>query len=211
MTHSLHRRGDAADLRDDFVMLVMAGDRMKHDAVRSGMGEVWDLLSQYGAQLANYGTLRGGGRHKKPIEQLKAAAPWIIHAVFSSRETLRQCLAELKARDLGVSVAVSGCDQEVAQICAELSLEPHTVQYSLGIHGRVQKLADEGVLAISTMCGHAMVSPNLIGYMIERIGRGKMTHAQAAAKLTGMCDCGVFNQHKAERLLKQMTAAAGDS
>jgi hypothetical protein len=92
----------------------------------------------------------------------------------------------------------------VQALCAELALSRHTVQYSLGIHGNRERLPDEDVLEIATMCGHAMVSTNLIVHVLERIGLGKMTHSEAAALLSGMCDCGVFNPHRAERLLREM-------
>ena len=204
MTHTLHRKSNPEGPQDDFVMLIMAGlDRMQHEIVRERMDEIWDILSHYEAGLANYGTIRGGGR-EKPIPELKQRTPWIIHAVFSSLERLQSCLRELQSRDLGISVAVSGCNEAVGKACDELGLSPHTVQYSLGIHGKCEKLPGEDTLAIATMCGHAMVSKNLIAHMIERIAAGKMTHAEGASKLSRMCDCGVFNKHKAERLLKQI-------
>lgn len=205
MTHSLHRKGDQGEPRDDFVMLAMAGrDRMTNETVRQRMAEVWDLLSQYEAELANFGTLNGGGRHRKPIAEFITINPWIIHAVFSNRDQLASSLAELKKRDLGISVAVSGFCEDVKKVATDIGLIPHTVQYSLGIHGNVEKLPSEPVLAITTMCGHAMVSRNLVADLVTRIGKGKMTHAAAAQKLCGLCDCGIFNRHKAERLLRKM-------
>lgn len=205
MSHSLHRRGEGEDLRDDYVMLVMAGpERMKNTAIQERMGQVWDILARHEAALTNFGSIRGGGRHKKPIEAFKSRNGMMIHAVFKDRQSLRNCLEEIKERDLGISVAISGCDEAVRETCAEIGLFPHTAQYSLGIHGKREKLPDEEVLEIATMCGHAMVSTRLIAYVVEQIGKGKMTHAEAAAKLSEMCDCGIFNPHRAERLLRQM-------
>jgi len=203
MTHSLHRRGNAADLHDDFVMLIMAGpDRMRHKIVRERMDEICDILSDYEAGLANCGTLGGGPGLS--IEELRKKNPWIIHAVFSSQEKLRSCLQELQARDLGISVAISGCNEDVGRICEELRLNSHTIHYSLGVHGKREKLPGENTLAIATMCGHAMVSSNLISDVIEKIAKGRMTHAEGAEKLSRMCDCGIFNKTKAERLLRQI-------
>jgi hypothetical protein len=205
MTHSLHRKGDQDELRDDFVMLVMAGrDRMAKETVRQRMTEVWNILSRYEAELSNFGTLNGGGRHRKPIAEFRSINPWIIHAIFSNRDQLAACLAELKKRDLGISVAVSGCCEDVMKAATNIDLTPHTIHYSLGIHGKVEKLPSEQVLAITTMCGHAMVSGNLVADLVTRIDKGKMTHAAAAQKLCDLCDCGIFNKHKAERLLREM-------
>ncbi len=204
MTHSLHRLGSREELRDDFVLLIMAGpDRMKDAVVAERMREVWDILSQYESDLANFGTLRGGG-HRKTIQVLKEKDPWIIHAVFSSRQKLESCLRELQCRDLGISVTISGCSDDVLETCADLGLTPHTVQHSLGIHGRRDRLPAEDVLSLSTMCGHAMVSPNLIAHIVQSVSDGAMSHAEAAEELSKMCDCGIFNKHRAERLLKMM-------
>ncbi len=204
MTHSLHRHGNSADLQDDFVMLIMAGpDRMKHNIIKERMAEILDILTGYEASLANCGTLSGGSG--RTIAELRERHPWIIHAVFSSQEKLLSCLQELQTRDLGISVAISGCNDDVARICDELHLTPHTVHYSLGVHGKHEKLPGEGVLAISTMCGHAMVSSNLIADVVGKIAKGRMTHAEGAEKLSRMCDCGIFNKHKAERLLRQIS------
>lgn len=205
MTHSLHRKGEDESLRDDFVMIVMAGrERMKTEAVQERMKTVWDILARYEADLTNFGSIRGGGRHRKPLEEFQRKNGMMIHAVFRDRESLRRCLEEIREHDLGISVAVSGCDEEVQETCAELGLSRHTVQYSLGVHGNRERLPGGHVLEIATMCGHAMVSTRLIAHVVDRIGSGKMTHAEAAAQLSGMCDCGIFNPHRAERLLREM-------
>lgn len=128
----------------------------------------------------------------------------MIHAVFKDRESLKACLQELKDRDLGLSVAISGCLEDVLKTCTEADLSAHTVQYALGIHGKREKLPDKKVLDIATMCGHAMVSTNLISHLTEKISKGGMTYAKAAEMLSSMCDCGIFNPHKAERILRQM-------
>lgn len=205
MTHSLHRKGEAEDLSDDYVMIVMAGrDRIKNEAVRERMRAVWDVLTRHEASLANYGTIRGGGRHRKPMETYRGSDAMMVHAVFKAKEPLQACLRELKERDLGISVAVSGCDERVREACAEIGLAPHTVQHSLGVLGRTEKLPDEHVLEVATMCGHAMVSPRLVAHVVDRIDKGKMTYEEGAARLSTMCDCGVFNPHRAERLLREM-------
>ncbi len=209
MTHSLHRRGDADSQCDDYVMLIMAHrDQMKEPGVKTKMREAWDILSCFEAELTNFGAIRGGGRHKKTMADFKEADRFIVHAVFTKRETMKACLKGLKARDLGFSVTVSGLYEEVKKVCAEIDLTPHTVQYSLGISGKTEKLPKGDLLDISTMCGHAMVSPNLIVHLIGKIDKGKMTPAEAALELSRQCECGIFNPHRAERLLKQIAVQA---
>lgn len=187
-------------------MLVMPGmKRMKLEPVRERMKKIWDIVSGYEAELANFGTLRGSGRHRKTIDELKTGPLMIIHAVFKDQGSLKACLREIKEKDFGISVSVSGLYDEVKEACSEIGLSPHTVQTSFGISGNFDKLPDDGILEVSTMCGHAMVSSNLIAHLIEKIDKGKMTHGDAAEELAAMCVCGLFNPHRAENLLKKMT------
>jgi hypothetical protein len=75
----------------------------------------------------------------------------------------------------------------------------------LGVHGNTGKLPEESVLEIHTMCGHAVVSFNLILHMVREIRAGKITCKEAAKKLSRMCDCGLFNPYRAEKILRKMT------
>ena len=205
MTHSLHRHGDVGNLHDDYVMLILTSpDRMNNPDVKSKMRETWDILISHEGDLTNFGSIRGGGRHQKSIRDLKEEDRFMIHAVFKNRETMKACLEEIKNKDLGLSVSVSGLFDEVKKTCHEIGLTPHTVQYSLGSIGKTELLPDERVLEITTMCGHAMVSPNLLSHLIKKIDKGKMTHAEAALELSRQCECGIFNPSRAERLLREM-------
>ena len=205
MSHSLHRRGNADSLRDDYVMLIMTSpDRANDPDVKGKMQEAWDVLSSFAADLTNFGAVRGGGRHRKSIKEFREEGKFLIHAVFRDRNVMKACFKELKNRDLGLSVTVSGHFDEVKGACQEIGLVPHTVQYSLGAVGKTELLPDEKVLEITTMCGHAMVSPNLLLHLVKKIEGGKLTHAEAALELSRQCECGIFNPARAERLLRQM-------
>ncbi len=205
MTHSLHRKGDTENLCDDYVMLIMAPrNQMKDPEVKFKMRQVWDILSDFEAELTNFGAMWGGGRHKKTMEAFKEEDKFIVHAVFKEKDTLKSCLEKMKEKDLGLSVSVSGLYREVQEVCSETGLAPHTVQYSLGVMGKIDNLPDGDVLNVSTMCGHAMVSPNLISHLMGKIKKGRMTHGEAAMELSRQCECGIFNPHRAERLLSAM-------
>ena len=56
------------------------------------------------------------------------------------------------------------------------------------------------------MCGHAMVSPNLLLHMASEIDKGKITCEKAAKELSRMWDCGIFNAYRAEKLLRRITS-----
>jgi hypothetical protein len=42
--------------------------------------------------------------------------------------------------------------------------------------------------------------------MVKEIEKGKITCKDAAKKLSKMCDCGIFNTYRAEKLLQKMTS-----
>jgi len=115
-------------------------------------------------------------------------------------------LRELKDRDIGVSIVVSGVHEDVEKLSLEVGLSPHTVEHSLGTHGKTERLPGENILEITTMCGHALVSPNLVVEMAEQIQRGKLTYHEAAVELSRICDCGIFNPGRAEKILRKMTS-----
>jgi hypothetical protein len=205
MSHSLHRRGDAESLHDDYVLLIgTSPDMAKDPDVKSRMRKAWDILSSFEADLTNFGSVRGGGRHRKSIKEFKEEDKFLIHAVFKDRSVMQACLNVLKEKNLGLPVTVSANFDAACGACREIGLVPHTVQYSLGIIGKTELLADEKVLEITTMCGHAMVSPNLLLHLVKKIAAGKLTHADAALELSRQCECGIFNPARAERLLKRM-------
>jgi hypothetical protein len=54
------------------------------------------------------------------------------------------------------------------------------------------------------MCGHGMVSVNLIQKAIARIRAGKWTAEKAAENLFKPCMCGIFNPHRAAKILAQL-------
>ena len=208
MTHTLHRRGDMDSLSEDYVMLIMPARGINFDASEEKMRQIWEVISHYESHLTNFGNISNGNSHRTTMEVLKKATSMIVHAVFKDRETLKACLRELKERDFGISVVISGLYEDVEKLCTEIGLSPHTVEHSLGIHGKTERLPDENVLEITTMCGHAMVSPYLVTDMVERINKGKIACEEAAKDLSRMCDCGIFNPYRAERLLRKMTSGA---
>ena len=91
------------------------------------------------------------------------------------------------------------------KLSLEVGLSPHTVEHSLGTHGNTARLPEENVLEITTMCGHALVSPYLVVEMVEQIQQGKLTYQEAAVELSRICDYGIFNPGRAEKILRRMT------
>jgi len=65
-------------------------------------------------------------------------------------------------------------------------------------------LPDEDILSITTMCGHHMISPNLVKKLVEDVKKGKITPEKAAWKLATFCPCGIFNHVRAEKLIEEL-------
>jgi hypothetical protein len=209
LTHSLHRRGTTEELRDDFIMLFLLS-RVKPQGTPETLRQIWEVLSRYENKLVNFGTPNpnrdGGALHDMKILKNTVSDSRLIMAVFKDRETLTTCLKELKERDFGISIVISGLCEETRTACAAAGISPHTVNLSLGIHGNTARLPDENVLEIHTMCGHAMVSFRLITHLAEEITQGRTTCGKASQELSRMCDCGIFNTDRAEKILQRMTA-----
>jgi hypothetical protein len=204
MTHTLHRRGDPQSLHKDFILLAMTARGINREGSGPQTRKIWEVISRYRKGLVNYGNLSLGNSHTTSLEELMKADSVILHAVFSDLQILRACLLDLKQADIGISIVVSGLYDEVQKICNEIGLRLHTVNFSLGIHGRTEKLPPEPVLEIMTMCGHAMVSGNLVEQTIKDIRAGKMTYAEGATELSRMCVCGIFNPPRAEEILRRL-------
>ena len=70
---------------------------------------------------------------------------------------------------------MSGLIDEVFETCEEVGLAPHTISYCLGVWGKQELLPKMELLEITSMCGHAMTSANLVNRAIEEIRAGRKT------------------------------------
>ena len=199
MTHTLHREGVKKDSNDYvFLAMVEGNDPQKLD----NLAELFKIILKH--KPLNY---TGKALFPDlPAEQLSQIykRTKIGMAVFDRREDLFSALREIKDRELGVSVVVSGLFPHIGEDCKKLGLPMHTVNYSLGVWGKREKLPDPKVTEITTMCGHGLVSFNLVQSLLKEIRRGKKTLEEAAEILTKPCVCGVVNPKRAVELLRAM-------
>jgi len=128
----------------------------------------------------------------------------MVHGVFNTREDLISALKDIKDEDMGISIIVTGLVDSVNCCSKEAGLKRHSINYSLGIWGDKSKLPDEKYLGITTMCGHAMISFNLVKKLIEDIKKEKTTIDKAAQELAKPCVCGIFNTEKAKKVLEEL-------
>ncbi len=204
MTHTLHRRGAENNLDRDFVVFSMTAKGFNEVNSKWALQEFLMILNKY--QPVNMGDMKTGGQFLVGKEQIieNVQDTSLVHAVFTDRGQVRDVLRELKEADLGVSVIVSGIVEHVHQACSEAGLEQHTVEYSLGIRGKLSKLPEDEILEITTMCGHGMVSQHLVRQMLLDIKRGLRDAKEGSEYLATPCVCGVFNPQRAQMLLEEL-------
>jgi hypothetical protein len=89
------------------------------------------------------------------------------------------------------------------ECCKFAGITRHSVGYSLGFEGATEKLPNTQALALSTMCGHGMISSSLARKMIDWVKEGRRTPAEAVTYMTRFCSCGVFNPVRAKRILEE--------
>jgi hypothetical protein len=200
VTHTLHREGLSEDFSNDYIILAMVEG--KDEQKLNNLAELFRIVLKHNP--LNY---TGKANFPDPAdEQLPLIYKRIKigMAVFDSRETLLEVLREVRDKELGVSVVVSGLFSHVHQDCQKLGLSMHTVNYSLGVWGKRERLPDPEITRITTMCGHGLVSFNLVQSLLKEVRRGKKTLEEASAILAKPCVCGVFNTHRAIELLQAM-------
>jgi len=108
---------------------------------------------------------------------------------------------ELIRADLGISINITGLMDEVQQCCRKAGLERHSGEHSLGFWGAKDRLPEREILEFNTLCGHGMVSFNLIRRLTEYVKLRRLTPKEAARIMAKCCECGVFNPIRAENLL----------
>jgi hypothetical protein len=101
---------------------------------------------------------------KGVIEGLKV--PTTCAAVFDDRVAAEDFVKRVKEEDFGLSVNISTSIDGAEQCCHHACLARHSVGYSLGFEGKTEKLPNTHVLALSTMCGHGMISHSLANHFL---------------------------------------------
>ena len=219
MTNTLHRFGKTETLRNDFIVFAMAGKgfneigalekaktflrtAIKYRPINMGNGLI-NSLYRPEKDLSFIKLYFVGRKEKTTYEELidEMEAPGSAAAVFDDPSLVKNFIKDVKELDLGLSVNVSALVDDVRDICGEVEITPHAVEYTLGFHGDTARLPDSETLGISTMCGHGMVSANFAKKMINHVKEGRMDKEDASHCMAKFCVCGVFNTTRAMRIL----------
>jgi hypothetical protein len=240
MTNTLHRYSDhyareagedAAPVTDDWIVFGMATKGVNDDGLDGKVRRFLELALRH--DPVNVGDATHGG-WLRPRRDLGPASHWrrddrpdpaavlrgvagptTVAAVFDRWERMRAFVEDLAQADLGISINIAAPMDGAHRCCRDAGLARHSVEYSLGFRGRLEKLPEARTLELSTMCGHGMISAAFARKMIDWVKENRRTPRQCATYLARFCSCGVFNPRRAERLLEAARSggpapAAGD-
>src|SRR5262245_18098548 len=205
MTNTLHRYSEhyaserppqPKPVEDDFIVFAMASRGINDN----------DLVDKYRVFLrlalkhhpVNIGDATKGGI-VRPRSDLNPTAHWrrdlranpeeviagiegqtTVAAVFDNYQDMKAFVDDIRSANLGVSVNISAPIDDAERCCRDAGITRHSVEYSLGFCGRIDKLPDATVLELSTMCGHGMVSAQLTKKMIDWVKENRRSPAEAA-------------------------------
>lgn len=204
MTHSLHRRGSRKSLEADYVFQPYPAKGINDDNLPEKFGRIIGIVEDIGSP--NWGDVKTGPKVSVSVDEIKGklSKRSRVRGVLTGREDVVEFLERMKEADIGLSLVISGLTDEVLGACREAGLKPHSINVSLGVWGKKELLPEESVLEVTTMCGHHMVSPNIVRALAKRVTRDAMTPEAAGEKLAKLCPCGIFNPVRAAKLLESM-------
>jgi hypothetical protein len=222
MTNTLHRFGKPESLRDDFIVFIMASrgindlgasekirtfleTAVKHDPVNIGNSLVGSLFRP--EKDLNFKKVYFTGRKeqftaREVIETVDK--PAVAAVVFDNQEAMEGFIKDVKALDLGLSVNVSALVEETKEACRKKQINLHSIEYSLGFNGNIDRLPDRHVLSLTTMCGHSLISADFAKKMITCVKESRLSPEKAATYMAKFCICGAFNTTRAIRILNEI-------
>jgi hypothetical protein len=218
MTNTLHRYGDSESFYDDYLVFASpSSGRNDKDSVPK-LKAFLEMALPFNP--VNIGDPVHGGA-LRPSRDLTTIANWkrdmtpdfravidgidepaSVVAIFDNQEAAAKFLKTVVEADLGLSVNISTSVEGAEQCCKFAGIPRHSVGYSLGFEGAIEKLPNTQLLKLTTMCGHGMISASLAKKMIDWVKEGRRTPDQAVTYMTRFCSCGVFNPLRAKRILE---------
>jgi hypothetical protein len=200
MTHTLHRRGTAENLSNDFVVQMLRAMGFNQEGYFSKCQEFLRIALRHNP--LNIASEMKGNIYEFPADEIISEANGDSFAVFDNPGDLTEFLREVKEADLGLSVVVSGIFEKVDECFEKAGLKHHTANFSLGILGKQDLLPDNDILEITTMCGHGMIPVNLVNVLVTEIREGRRAPDVAAKILAPNCSCGIYNPVRAAELME---------
>jgi hypothetical protein len=219
MTNTLHRYGSAESFEDDYIVFATPSSGRNDAGSVPKLKRFLELALPF--RPVNIGDPVHGGA-LRPCKDLSTAANWkrdmtldfraVIDgidepasavAIFDKQSAAEEFLKVAKEADLGLSINMSGSIEGAEQCCKFAGITRHSVGYSLGFEGKTEKLPNTQLLALTTMCGHGMISASFAKKMIDWVKEDRRTPQEAVTYMARFCSCGVFNPARAQRILEE--------
>lgn len=205
MTHTLHREGSEESLENDYLLLITPAMGFNDEGAAEKIKKLIDIVFEVGP--INYGAYELGKNVLSGVtaEMIKKETKnnSRIRCVFNSKEKVKEVIRRIIEEDLGLSVALTGLRFDIEEILREMNIHPNSLNIAMGTYGDIARLPDKNFRSITTMCGHAMISPDSVKEMIIKIKKGRISLKEAGIELSKPCVCGVFNPERASRLLEK--------
>ncbi len=205
MTNTLHRRGSQEELENDFVVFALP----KLDIFP--LEELIKKLKAFTKICLRHGPINMGKLedfHLSRVDPTRIEEDMqdsiALTAVYDNTESVAALINDLKKADLKISINISGLLEATDRCCKQSGIKRHSVEQSIGVFGQTDRLPPREIVEINTLCGHGLVSFNLIQKIIEEIKLERMTSRQGALYLAKPCECGVFNIHRAQDILERL-------
>lgn len=204
MSHSLHRSGSIESQKHDFVWFMYQTKDVNDKNIKPKALIYIEAAEHQGSE--NWGDVKTGPITRFNSQEIKdkLSDKSRIRGVFTRRDQVVGFLKEVKEADVGMSCVITGLIDEVIPCCREAGVKPHSANYSLGVWGNKGILPDEDTLSITTMCGHHMIPPKFVQYIVDQVDKGRMTAEEGSIKLANFCYCGIFNQVRCADLIKDI-------
>jgi hypothetical protein len=219
MTNTLHRYGSGDGFNDDFIVFAIPARGINDANAVEKQKKFLEIARKYqpvNMGDASHGAVFHASKDLNPAVHWRrndardfenvincVSCPTTVSAVFDNADDTVAFVKELKEADLGLSINISASLEKAQECARRAGLERHSVEYSLGFFGQIDRMADRQVLAISSMCGHGMLSFSFVSKLLEWVKQGRRSPEQASASLARFCSCGIFNPTRACRLLEE--------
>ena len=163
MTHSLHREGKLESLEKDYAVFIYPARGFNYDGCAPKVRRLVEIVYQTEPANMIATTLRknlySGVNPDDVLDSIKEGCR--VFSVFNGRDKIKKLMERFKEVDQGISIVISGLIDKVRDIAAEVGLNPHTINLSIGVHGNTTVLPSADIRQFTTMCGHGGKLPNI--------------------------------------------------
>lgn len=204
MTHSNLRYGTREDLSNDYCILIMPANDINNKGAVPKLRELFDVLMENNP--VNAGGIGIGTILTNTVEEIKAnidETTSILHAVYDDINVAADTVDDIKAKDFGFSVIMSGLLDKVDEVELARNVPRHSFEYALGVLGKTELLPPPHIRKVTSMCGHGFISQHLVEMVMDEVKSERITITEGARMLGKNCVCGIFNLKRAEMLLKE--------